>query len=267
MEFQLNGQNTGKYIEVKSASLFMRIRKRKKKITPPKRHRKLKVLVHRFDKTKGKYRRMALLKFRTKKTKWLKIDMPTWTIENDINSGNKTIQLRLSCKRCAKFMTLDLLYKTRKRMKTKNTRKKKSTKKKLSQTRPFLLVYTVPAVLSRSGRSADACAETTNQTDCCTSQLYVDFREIGWDNWIIFPAGFTTSVCHGGCHKAMTSSATCSVTSAEPLSVVYYRRQNVIVRTNIPDLIHTGCGCRQSSSAVRRSVAHAYKGWLSYGVI
>lgn len=106
---------------------------------------------------------------------------------------------------------------------------------------------------------------------CCRQEFFVDFREIGWSDWIIQPEGYAMNFCTGQCplhvagmpgisasfHTAVlnllkantaagaaTGGGSCCVpTSRRPLSLLYYDRDSNIVKTDIPDMVVEACGC------------------------
>lgn len=107
-----------------------------------------------------------------------------------------------------------------------------------------------------------------NSKLCCRKDFYVDFRDIGWNDWIIKPEGYQINYCVGQCplHVAgspgMASSfhtavfnlvkanniqasghSCCVPTRRRPLSVLYFDRNSNIVKTDIPDMIVDACGC------------------------
>ncbi|NXH13752.1 INHBC protein, partial [Bucco capensis] len=107
-----------------------------------------------------------------------------------------------------------------------------------------------------------------NSDLCCRKDYYVDFRDIGWNDWIIKPEGYQINYCVGQCplHVAgspgMASSfhtavfnlvkanniqasghSCCVPTRRRPLSVLYFDRNSNIVKTDIPDMIVDACGC------------------------
>ncbi|NXA77537.1 INHBC protein, partial [Thryothorus ludovicianus] len=109
---------------------------------------------------------------------------------------------------------------------------------------------------------------TQNSNLCCRKDYYVDFRDIGWNDWIIKPEGYQINYCVGQCplHVAgspgMASSfhtavfnlvkannvqasghSCCVPTRRRPLSVLYFDRNSNIVKTDIPDMIVDACGC------------------------
>ncbi|XP_071585649.1 inhibin beta E chain-like [Heliangelus exortis] len=110
------------------------------------------------------------------------------------------------------------------------------------------------------------CSQNSNL--CCRRDYYVDFRDIGWNDWIIKPEGYQINYCVGQCplHVAgspgMASSfhtavfnlvkannvqasghSCCVPTRRRPLSVLYFDRNSNIVKTDIPDMIVDACGC------------------------
>ncbi|NXM66636.1 INHBC protein, partial [Serilophus lunatus] len=103
---------------------------------------------------------------------------------------------------------------------------------------------------------------------CCRQEFFVDFKEIGWEDWIIQPAGYHMNYCTGLCPlhmagipglaasfhtavlnriKAASAAAAvdscCVPTQRRPLSLLYYDRDSNIVKTDIPDMIVDSCGC------------------------
>uniref|UniRef100_A0A8B9SD22 Inhibin subunit beta C n=1 Tax=Apteryx owenii TaxID=8824 RepID=A0A8B9SD22_APTOW len=103
---------------------------------------------------------------------------------------------------------------------------------------------------------------------CCRKEFFVDFKEIGWEDWIIQPEGYHMNYCAGLCpphmagipglaasfHTAVLNlikannadaavDSCCVPTQRHPLSLLYYDRDSNIVKTDIPDMIVDACGC------------------------
>ncbi|KAM8794114.1 inhibin beta C chain-like [Eudromia elegans] len=103
---------------------------------------------------------------------------------------------------------------------------------------------------------------------CCRKEFFVDFKEIGWEDWIIQPEGYHMNYCAGLCplhmagipglaasfHTAVLNlikagnadaavDSCCVPTRRRPLSLLYYDRDSNIVKTDIPDMIVDACGC------------------------
>ncbi|XP_027764876.1 inhibin beta E chain [Empidonax traillii] len=110
------------------------------------------------------------------------------------------------------------------------------------------------------------CSPTSSL--CCRKDYYVDFRDIGWNDWIIKPEGYQINYCVGQCPLHMAGSpgmassfhtavfnlvkannvqasghSCCVPTRRRPLSVLYFDRNSNIVKTDIPDMIVDACGC------------------------
>lgn len=62
--------------------------------------------------------------------------------------------------------------------------------------RPFLVLYTKYAGKRRRGRALECSSGTS---ECCREPLYVDFKALKWDDWIIKPAGYHAYFCKGSC--------------------------------------------------------------------
>ncbi|KAG8452529.1 hypothetical protein GDO86_004348 [Hymenochirus boettgeri] len=132
---------------------------------------------------------------------------------------------------------------------------------------PFLVVK---AQNQREGnRLRRHITECTSDLDmCCRRNFYIDFKEIGWSDWIISPEGYYMNFCEGRCpvhlarvpgiaassHTAILSlikannlytsfSSCCVPTKRRPLSLLFFDLYNSIVKTDIPDMIVESCGC------------------------
>ncbi|NXX43257.1 INHBC protein, partial [Tricholaema leucomelas] len=103
---------------------------------------------------------------------------------------------------------------------------------------------------------------------CCRREFFVDFKEIGWEDWIIHPEGYHMNYCAGLCPRHMAAApglaasfhtavlnlikatnaeaaadSCCVPTQRRPLSLLYYDRDSNIVKTDIPDMVVDACGC------------------------
>lgn len=133
--------------------------------------------------------------------------------------------------------------------------------------RPFVAARAQARVRGRRvGKRSLHCAP--DSALCCLQDYYVDFRAIGWHDWIIKPEGYQLNYCVGQCplhvagspgmaasfHSAVLNlvkansiagagHACCVPTHRQPLSVLYFDRGSNIVKTDIPDMIVEACGC------------------------
>uniref|UniRef100_A0A8C8RFD7 TGF-beta family profile domain-containing protein n=1 Tax=Pelusios castaneus TaxID=367368 RepID=A0A8C8RFD7_9SAUR len=136
-----------------------------------------------------------------------------------------------------------------------------------SSHQPFLVAKaTVREAGQRVAKRSLRCDQNSNL--CCRKDYYVDFRDIGWDDWIIKPEGYQINYCVGQCplhvasspgmassshtavfnliraHNTQTGGQSCCVpTRRRPLSILYFDRHSNIVKTDIPDMIVDACGC------------------------
>lgn len=105
------------------------------------------------------------------------------------------------------------------------------------------------------------------KTRCHRKQLHVNFKEMGWDDWIIAPLEYEAFHCDGICdfpirsHLEPTNHAiiqtlmnsmdyhltppTCCVpTRLSPISILYIDSANNVVYKQYEDMVVESCGCR-----------------------
>uniref|UniRef100_A0A8C3A3N1 Inhibin subunit beta Ab n=1 Tax=Cyclopterus lumpus TaxID=8103 RepID=A0A8C3A3N1_CYCLU len=105
---------------------------------------------------------------------------------------------------------------------------------------------------------------------CCKRQFYVNFKDIGWNDWIIAPSGYHANYCEGDClnHMAGFSGSSlsfhstvinhyrmrgyspfqnmkscCVPTRLRAMSMLYYNEEQKIIKKDIQDMIVDECGC------------------------
>ena len=136
---------------------------------------------------------------------------------------------------------------------------------------PLLAVTIQETIPVRGKRSLD-CGEYRRH--CCRQRLYVTFKELGWDDWIIMPRGFYTNYCRGICMLPsmirinrspttyfMASRITnignkskpkyelcCTPVKFSGLRILYYDADGIIWKRIIPDVIIEECACRSRST-------------------
>ncbi|XP_061658037.1 bone morphogenetic protein 10-like [Syngnathoides biaculeatus] len=102
---------------------------------------------------------------------------------------------------------------------------------------------------------------------CKRTPLFVDFKDIGWDTWIIQPLGYEAYMCNGVCGPPMTSEvsptkhaivqtllsvkspkrasrACCVPTKLEPISVLYHDNGVITFNPSYEGMVVSECGCR-----------------------
>ncbi|XP_026154505.1 bone morphogenetic protein 16 [Mastacembelus armatus] len=119
-------------------------------------------------------------------------------------------------------------------------------------------------VKRNGGRAAKLKRLSRNR--CRRHPLYVDFKDVNWDKWIIAPSGYDAFFCLGECRfplaDHMNSSshamvqtlvnsvngavprACCVPTSLSPIALLYLDPQDRVVLKNYQDMVVEGCGCR-----------------------
>uniref|UniRef100_A0A8C6T4E7 Inhibin subunit beta B n=1 Tax=Neogobius melanostomus TaxID=47308 RepID=A0A8C6T4E7_9GOBI len=99
--------------------------------------------------------------------------------------------------------------------------------------------------------------------------VYIDFRLIGWNDWIIAPAGYYGNYCEGSCpaymagvpgsassfHTAVVNqyrmrgmspgsvNSCCIPTKLSTMSMLYFDDEYNIVKRDVPNMIVEECGC------------------------
>ena len=108
------------------------------------------------------------------------------------------------------------------------------------------------------------------QQYCRRHELYVDFQDVGWNDWIVAPPGYDAYYCHGNCdmfplpeyinttNHAIVQSLVhsknpkavplpcCVPTELTPISMLYLDEYEKVVLKNYQDMVVQGCGCRWS---------------------
>jgi len=102
---------------------------------------------------------------------------------------------------------------------------------------------------------------------CRRRSMYVDFGEIGWDDWIVAPPGYEAFYCAGDCpfylpdylnttNHAIVQSLIHSVdarlaprpccvpTELSPMSMLYVDNDENVVLKNYQEMVVEACGCR-----------------------
>nr|XP_055054774.1 bone morphogenetic protein 10 [Misgurnus anguillicaudatus] len=103
---------------------------------------------------------------------------------------------------------------------------------------------------------------------CKKNPLYVDFKDIGWDNWILAPTGYEAYECAGLCTYPLTSHVTptkhavvqtlvnlkspqkvsmacCVPTKLDPISLLYLDDAGVVTyQYKYEGMVVAECGCR-----------------------
>jgi len=145
-----------------------------------------------------------------------------------------------------------------------------------SVTHPTLLIYSddgrgTPVRTKRSAKPRRKHRRKNGShrqnRNCRRHKLYVDFQDVGWNDWIVAPPGYHAYFCHGECPFPMADHlnstnhaivqtlvnsvnpsavprACCVPTDLSPISMLYLDEQEKVVLKNYQDMVVEGCGCR-----------------------
>ncbi|XP_068189678.1 growth/differentiation factor 6-B [Antennarius striatus] len=106
-----------------------------------------------------------------------------------------------------------------------------------------------------------------SKSRCSKKPLHVNFRELGWDDWIIAPLDYEAYHCEGMCdfplrsHLEPTNHAIiqtlmnsmnpsnmppscCAPSKLSPISILYIDSGNNVVYKQYEDMVVESCGCR-----------------------
>ncbi|XP_076857855.1 inhibin beta B chain [Brachyhypopomus gauderio] len=135
--------------------------------------------------------------------------------------------------------------------------------------RPFLVVRARQAEGKHRIRKRGLECDGSSGGLCCRQQFYIDFRLIGWNDWIIAPAGYFGNYCEGNCpaymagvpssassfHTAVVNqyrmrgmspgsvTSCCIPTKLSTMSMLYFDDEYNIVKRDVPNMIVEECGC------------------------
>lgn len=152
---------------------------------------------------------------------------------------------------------------------------------KWNNVQPLLLTYTDDGKnLQRTGNDMTRIQRRRRATrkhggrrrddkreQCRRHKMYIDFTDVGWNDWIVAPPGYDAYYCHGECnfplaeHLNTTNHAIvqtlmnsvnpikvpkscCVPTSLNSISLLYRDDDGKVVLKNYKEMTVIGCGCR-----------------------
>ncbi|KAJ6659248.1 hypothetical protein lerEdw1_019294 [Lerista edwardsae] len=139
-----------------------------------------------------------------------------------------------------------------------------------SQIRPLLVTFGHDGkghpLHKREKRQAKHKQRKRHKSSCKRFPLYVDFNDVGWNDWIVAPPGYSAYYCQGDCpfpladHLNSTNhaivqtlvnsvnpkipKACCVPTELSAISMLYLDENEKVVLKNYQDMVVEGCGCR-----------------------
>ncbi|XP_062235647.1 inhibin subunit beta Aa [Platichthys flesus] len=178
--------------------------------------------------------------------------------------GSRTLSLRVSCPLCADAGATVILVPGGPETSQRSSQREQSH-------RPFLMAVVRPREGSESRSRRKRGLECDGKVRvCCKRQFYVNFKDIGWNDWIIAPPGYHANYCEGECpsHVASITGSTlsfhstvishyrmrghspfqnlrscCVPTRLRAMSMLYYNEEQKIIKKDIQNMIVEECGC------------------------
>ena len=128
---------------------------------------------------------------------------------------------------------------------------------------PSLDVYSQDKlILGREKRSEETydCVRGDGENRCCRYPLWVSFKDIGWDKWIVEPEGYQAYYCDGDCphrykmahtfagvqalmNPAAAPSPCCSASKFKSVNLLHYDENGDLVTIKYEDMIVQECKC------------------------
>lgn len=136
-----------------------------------------------------------------------------------------------------------------------------------SKQQPLLVVHTSDTQTRHRSKRSAVQKHKKGRSVCRRERLYVDFRRVGWDDWIVAPSGYDAYFCKGDCpfplpdrlnatnHAVVQTlvnsrypdrvpKACCVPTELSPISMLYMDDDDKFVLKNHQNMVVEGCGCR-----------------------
>ncbi|XP_052001207.1 protein DVR-1 [Xyrauchen texanus] len=131
-----------------------------------------------------------------------------------------------------------------------------------------LVVVSLNPLQCRSRRKRSASYLTVTPSNVCKARrLYIDFRDVGWQDWIIAPQGYLANYCQGECPFPLSESLNgtnhailqtlvhsfdpkgtpqpcCVPIRLSAISMLYYDNNDNVVLRHYEDMVVDECGCR-----------------------
>ncbi|XP_020514247.1 inhibin beta A chain-like [Labrus bergylta] len=177
-------------------------------------------------------------------------------VQNLLEGGSSSLSLEVSCPLCAEGGALPVL--------TTGAGGRDQSH------RPFLTVTMRPREELTQRRIKRGLECDGKLRLCCKRQFYVDFKDIGWSDWIIAPSGYHANYCEGDCPNHMVSfggsslsfhsmvinhyrlrghgpfqnvRSCCVPTRLRAMSMLYFNEEQKIIKKDVQDMIVDECGC------------------------
>ncbi|KAG7258833.1 hypothetical protein CRUP_019003 [Coryphaenoides rupestris] len=117
---------------------------------------------------------------------------------------------------------------------------------------PFMVAFfKATEVRMRSARSAHGGKGrnlNNSKQGCKKHELYVSFRDLGWQDWIIAPEGYAAYYCEGECAFPLNSYMNATnhaivQTLLHGISVLYFDDSSNVILKKYRNMVVRACGC------------------------
>ena len=135
-----------------------------------------------------------------------------------------------------------------------------------AELRPHVSVYTQEVPIVRRQRRATEtydCRQGDGESRCCRYPLWISFRDIGWDEWVVQPDGYQAYFCDGTCphrYKVAHNFATikslihlvnpaaapppcCTASKLSPITLLHFNSDGHMVVSVYEDMVVEECKC------------------------
>ncbi|XP_029505623.1 inhibin subunit beta Ab [Oncorhynchus nerka] len=227
-----------------------------------RRRQKTKAPGFAFNETQGEEEELVSEKMvDTRRSGWHTLPV-SHSIQSLLDTGGSVIDLRVSCPQCTEAGATPILV---------HTEGEQPGRERDQSHRPFLMVVLRPGMEEHARRRTKRGLECDGKMHiCCKRQFYVNFKDIGWNDWIIAPPGYHANYCEGDCpsHVASITGSSlsfhstvinhyrmrgyapfqntrscCVPTRLRAMSMLYYNEEQKIIKKDIQNMIVDGCGC------------------------
>ncbi|XP_059200719.1 inhibin subunit beta Ab [Centropristis striata] len=196
----------------------------------------------------------------TRRSGWHTVAVPR-NVQALLDAGDSSLTLRVSCPMCPEAGALPVLM--------PSIDGERASGRDQSH-RPFLMVALRPGEEATQRRVKRGLECDGKIRLCCKRQFYVNFKDIGWNDWIIAPSGYHANYCEGDCPNHMASfsgsslsfhstvinhyrmrgygpfqntKSCCVPTRLRAMSMLYYNEEQKIIKKDIQNMIVDECGC------------------------
>ncbi|XP_062843673.1 inhibin subunit beta Ab [Trichomycterus rosablanca] len=179
------------------------------------------------------------------------------SVQSLLERGGGQLRLRVSCPLCSDVGAVPVLAVGKDQEHSQSHR-------------PFLMVALRPVEERQHRRSKRGLECDGKMKACCKRHFYVNFKDIGWSDWIIAPSGYHANYCEGECpgHAASMAGTAlsfhstvinhyrmrgyspfagirscCVPTRLRAMSMLYYNEEQKIIKKDIQNMIVEECGC------------------------